>query len=138
MSTSKQRQIIGFLRKSLNLEEEIYREILANFNAESSKDLTDKDANILILQLRKNATDLGVIKPYKYNDLSNRSNNMASPKQLRMIEAMWFDISFKSSESERKKAFEHFIFKITGKQKLRFLTAVDIRKIKNAIEHMKG
>lgn len=138
MSTSKQRQMIGFLRKSLNLEEETYREILTStFAVNSSKDLSEKQAEILILQLRKTAEKIGIVKPRKYSDL-DRTGNMASPKQLRMIEAMWFDVSYQTSVTKRKRAFEHFILRITGKQKLQFLTVIDVRKIVKALQSMKG
>lgn len=138
MSTAKQRKKIGFLRKILNLTEECYRDVLAGYGVSSSKNLSEFQAEKLIIQLHKNAISTGVLKPYKYNDLAARSKKMASPKQLRMIEAMWFNISFKKTDLERKTAFEHFICKITGKQKLRFLTAVDIRKIVEALKSMKG
>ena len=133
MSTSQQRQKLGFLRKMLRLDEDTYYALLAEYGV-----TTSKDAEKLINQLRKNIKNSTWIdNKKKYEDLRNRAKYMASPKQLRMVEAMWFDVSFKRTDSERKSALEHFAYKITGKAKLRFLTAVDIRKLVEAIKKMK-
>lgn len=138
MSTSQQRQKLGFFRKMLHLSEDTYYALLAEYGVTTSKNLSDKDAEKLICQLRKNIKNpTWVDNKKKYEDLRNRSKYMASPKQLRMVEAMWFDVSYKRTDSERKSALEHFAYKITGKAKLRFLTAVDIRKLVEAIKKMK-
>ena len=137
MSTPKQRQIIGFLRRALNLADDTYYAILEiNYSAGSSKDLTYAEAEELIGQLRINAVKSGALKASRFFGL-DRDKKMASPKQLRMIEAMWKDVSFKETEEDRKTALNRFIYRITGKQRLRFLTAVDIRKIVNALNKMK-
>lgn len=144
MSTAKQRQDIGYLRKLLGLDDDVYREILSQYDgAKSSKDLCVKDAYELIYNLRTKAAEIGVFKPkksttfkqYKYNVLGERKG-MASPAQLRKIEAMWFDVSYQKDEESRKKAFTTFIKRITNKDSIKFLTHNDIKKLIKAMENM--
>lgn len=144
MSTPKQRQKIGFLRKLIGLNEDLYREMLADYGAASSKDLSIKSAAELLNRLKINAIKLGLYKPrlnhtfkkLKYENLGIRED-MATPKQLRMVESMWFDVSVKEDETHRQAALNRFIKRITGKQRLIFLTPEDIRKVVNALKKMK-
>lgn len=144
MSTAKQRQEIGYMRKLIGLDEETYREMLSDFNnASSSKDLSDYDARCLLKSLRDKAKEIGVFKPvkqysfqqYKYDNLGKREG-MASPAQLRKIEAMWLKISRQETDELRAQALQVFIKKITGKEHLKFLTSADVKKIIKAFETM--
>lgn len=142
-STAKQRQKIGFFRNLLNLDYDVYLEILSDFGVTTSKNLSEDEAEKIIKQLKRNAISAGLYKPKndyrfikgKYEYLAGRKG-MASPKQLRMIEAMWFKVSFQNNDNDRKQALYKFIQKITGKQRMEFLTSVDVRKIVLAIRNM--
>ncbi|MGN0013910.1 MAG: phage protein GemA/Gp16 family protein, partial [Candidatus Gastranaerophilaceae bacterium] len=98
LSSPKQRQKLGYFRKLLNISEETYQDLLAEFGVESSKNLTTQEIEALTAQLRKNAAEQGLYKPkpsfikYKYNNLIGRQG-MASPAQLRKIEVMWKNVS---------------------------------------------
>lgn len=144
MSTTKQRQEIGYMRKLIGLDEEIYREMLSDFNnASSSKDLSDTEARTLLNSLRDKAKEMGVFKPvkqfafqkHKYSNLVDRYG-MASPAQLRKIEAMWFRVSRQDNDTDRAEALRIFSKKITGKDHLKFLTSEDVRKVIKALEAM--
>lgn len=143
LSTAKQRQKIGFFRNLLHLDSDVYLEILSSFGVTTSKNLSEDEAEKVIKQLKRNAISAGVYKPKndyrfikgRYEYLAGRPG-MASPKQLRMIEAMWFEVSFKDNDKNRKQALYKFIYKITGKQRMEFLTPVDVRKIVAAIKNM--
>ena len=144
MSTAVQRQKIGYMRKLLGLDDDTYREMLFEYNgAESSKDLSVYDANILLNKLRNNAKEIGVFNPkasttmkqYKYNNLGWRSNR-ATPAQLRKIEAMWFDVSYARDDEARQKGLNTMVKRITGKENLKFITANDVKKVIKAIEEM--
>ena len=136
LSTPEQRKKIGFLRKLTGLDEEVYREILFGFNgAKSSKDLTAFNAQDLIEYLEKKAREMGVYKAKKYENLGYR-RGMATPKQLRYINALWKDVSFQTTEENKEKAFNAFIYRITGVQRVNFLTSRDVSKIVKAIKTM--
>lgn len=144
MSTAKQRQDIAYIRKLLGLEDEVYREMLTVYrNCTSSKDLTTYEANNLLNNLRTKAKEIGVFKPYastkfkqyKYNTLGTRKG-MASPAQLRKIEAMWFEVSNQTTDITREKALLAFIKRVTNKDAIEFLTHYDISKLIKALEKM--
>lgn len=144
MSTSHQRQQIGYMRKLLGLDDDTYREMLSQYNsAESSKDLSVYDANILLNKLCDMAKNAGTfqskastrMKQYKYNNLGYRSG-MASPAQLRKIEAMWFNVSYSKTDEARVKGLNTMVKRITGKDSLKFITCSDVSKLIKAIEEM--
>ncbi|MDD3236837.1 MAG: regulatory protein GemA [Candidatus Gastranaerophilales bacterium] len=145
MSTSKQRQQIGHLRKLIGLDYDTYQEMLSIYGVESSKNLTDKNARSLIQDLKGNAIRMGVYIPtkqyafqqFKYDNLGHREG-MATPKQLRMIEAMWKDVSKKETESERQSSLKVFIKRITNKEHFKFISQEDIQKLVKALKTMKG
>lgn len=144
-SNAKQRQKIGHLRKLLGMDDEIYYETVSLYGngAKSSKDLTVQQANELLNKLRDMAKDMGLFNPkkstkfkqYKYNTLGKRENR-ATPKQLRMIEAMWMDRSYIKDEPARAKALNTFIKRITGKDNILFMTPHDVSKTVKAMENM--
>lgn len=144
-SSAKQRQQIAILRKRLNIEDDVYRdEMLGYYGVNSSKDLTARQAGELLFKLITLAKEAGVyqskkkynFQKYKYNNLAGRENKMATPAQLRMIEAMWFRVSIYNDDEARAGALKKFSKKITEKENLRFLTKSDITTLKTAIERM--
>lgn len=146
MSTKEQRKKIGCLRKLLGLKDDLYREMLfERFNAVSSTKLTISQANEFYKELKKKAIEEGLIKPrsinafqkYNYNNLNNRDSDMATPKQLRMIEAMWSEVSRIQNTKDRKTALNTFINRICGVENIRFLKKSAVAKIIKAIKSMK-
>ena len=141
LSSAKQRQKLGFFRKLLNLSEDLYQELLSQFGVSTSKDLSSQQIEELTSRLRKNAQAQGVYKPkpsfikYKYNNLAEREG-MATPAQLRKIDIMWRNVSRQKNDIYRQNALQKMIKKITGKENIRFLTPVDVRKIIKTLENM--
>ncbi len=141
LSSAKQRQKLGFFRKLLNLSEDLYQELLSQFGVSTSKDLSSQQIEELTSRLRKNAQAQGVYKPkpsfikYKYNNLAEREG-MATPAQLRKIDIMWRNVSRQKNDIDRQNALQKMIKKITGKENIRFLTPVDVRKIIKTLENM--
>ena len=143
MSTTSQRQKIGYLRKLLGLNDDTYYEMLENaYGVTSSKELTFNQAREFLNKLRDNGKSAGVFKPvaqynfqkYKFNNLVGRDEKMATPKQLRKICAMWFGISRQETDAQKTSALEKMCSRITGKEKLQFLTKSDIAKIITTFE----
>ena len=145
-STPEQRRMIGYLRKILCIRADIYYEKLWNeYRVESSKDLNKNQADILIAGFKRQAIALGkwqprskyAFKKTKFEDLSNRDRYAPTPKQLRMIDAMWTDVSRQTNDIKRADAFNKFLWRITGKSGIRFLVKSDIQKVVKALEKMK-
>lgn len=144
MSTTEQRKIIGCLRAKMAMDEDLYREMLADYGAESSKGLTNAQAELLIRQLKGTAISMGVWKPtkrygfqkYKYNN-ENAPRGMASAAQKRKVEAMWFEVSRQKTDEDRAQALKAMVKRITGKDHMRFLTTKDISALIAAFERMR-
>lgn len=145
MSTGYQRQKIGYLRKLLGLDDDTYYEMLSGYGVKSSKDLSFQQAREFLNRLRDNGKQAGVFKPkiqyafqqYKHNNLDNRDPLMATPAQLRKIEAMWFRVSTQTTDTARYAALEKFCYRVVGKEKLQFLTKEDIAKLVTALNAMR-
>lgn len=139
-SSSKQRQLIGYFRKLLGIDSDTYYEIISNFGVESSKELTYSDAEQLLQDLKKQAVNMGKFELQKsnyekYNTLSGRFG-MGTPKQLRKINVMWKQVSRQPTEELKEKALNVFLKRITGKERMNFLTQSDVSKVIKAIEKM--
>jgi hypothetical protein len=141
----KLRQDIGYQRKLLNLDEDLYREMLyKRFKVESCKDLSESQAKIFLNMLRDEAKKAGVFKPkkqyafqkYKHNNLE-RDGYAATPKQLRKIEAMWFEVSAQKTDEDRADTLNKFIKRIAGVEHIKFLLKADVEKVIMALNKMK-
>lgn len=144
MSSAEQRKTIGYFRKLNGIDEDLYREMLLSYGVASSKDLTDGQAENFIQRLKKSAAEVGTYKPkkefafnkYRHHDCAGRKG-MATPAQLRKIEAMFFCVSRKETDAERKKALDRYCERITSKSSIKFLTLRDVAKVIKALENTK-
>lgn len=137
LSTSKQRQLIGFFRKSLKLDEDVYREMLSYYGVQSSKELFYPDAQELLNNLKDKAIGMGLYEPkkLKYENMY-RGCGMATPKQLRYLEYLWSTVSNQPTLELKQKALNRFIRPITKKDHIKFLTQNDVSMVIKAIETM--
>lgn len=136
MSDNKQKSMIHQLTSLLGIEKDVYKEMLFNgFKVESSKDLTYEQASELISSLKKDAVAAGLweykksFNKHKFSNLQGRESNMASPKQLRMIEAMWADYSKADTSETRAKAFRVFLSKRFGVSDIQFIDKPTASKV---------
>ena len=122
---------IHIAKKELGLEDEVYREALSSmFKVQSSKDLNDRQAVILIGHF-KNCGWQPKSKPKKYDDQKGDAYS-ATPKQKRLIEVMWHNIYRGNSETKHLRQFLFNHFKVSD---IRFL---DKDKAHQAIEALKS
>lgn len=137
--TNAQIKKIHALKNALKLEDDLYREMLLPFNAASSKDLTDYLAEIFIYQLESMAVKMGVWEnpSLKYEDLRYREEKMASPQQLRMIEAMWRDVCYFDNDKFAKKSLRKFMRNKYKVDDLMFLTKAKATKVIQGIKGIK-
>jgi len=129
------------LISALKLSDESYRQtLLHNFGVTTSKAITCDQANALIATLEEKAIEKGVWIKHegatKYENLGNRPG-MASPAQLRKIEALWRDVTGLEGREDRKKTLRAFLNKRFKVADLRFLEADRVKKVIHALEHMK-
>jgi hypothetical protein len=158
--TPKQIKKIHALKNRLGWSDEQYREYLMSEGdgfAMSCKDLSETEADRLIKKMELAAAAKGVWKirggdspdsttpngvrksgtvPLKYDELGERPG-MATPKQIRKIEAMWRDVSYYRNQEARERALRYFLKHIAGVDRLEFLEARQVSKVLKAIEKMK-
>lgn len=133
---------IHWIKRQAGMSEEEYRTMLASYGVESSKELSYWEGVDLIKKME------GLVKnKIRHKDNLNRYEElgirwdevrgeyMATPKQLRMIEAMWCTHPLVDQKNEE--ALRKFVKRITGVDRLEWLYMSDIKKVVNAIKSLK-
>jgi hypothetical protein len=72
----------------------------------------------------------------RFSDLGFREG-MATPAQLRKIEAMWMGVSKMPNYTAKERALKGFLKRITGVEELRFIESWQVQKIIRALGAMK-
>jgi len=134
---------IHSLKNVLGFDDDIYRAILYDrFRVKSSKMLSFNSAGLLIDELEAKALSAGVwekrntgSKRQRFNDLEGRAG-MATPAQLRKVEAMWAQNSRIFEPEGRRKALRSFVMRVAGVSDLRFLDDEGATKVLNALGAM--
>lgn len=139
MSTYAQIKKIHTLKNVLRLDDDLYLDMLMSFGVQSSKNLTTTEAGIFLEILEEKAvlTNKWEVRNKKYEELKSRDEDMATPAQLRMIEAMWREVCYVDSPEFAKQSLRKFIqnkFKIAD---IKFLTKKKAVKVIRAISAMK-
>jgi len=139
MSTFAQIKKIHTLKNVLHLDDDLYLDMLMSFGVQSSKNLTTTEAGIFLEILEEKAvlTNKWEVRNKKYEELSSRDEDMATPAQLRMIEAIWREVCYIDSPDFAKQSLRKFIqnkFKIAD---IKFLTKKRAVKVIRAISAMK-
>lgn len=104
---------IKTLQRAAQLGDDDYRALLSGYGVESCKDLELKQAAEVISFLQKLAgQDQGqgpARPPKRYADLGRRGAEWATAKQLRMLEAMWMDVTVQKSREVALVAYHSFL-----------------------------
>lgn len=141
MSTPGQIKKIKTLQGKLGLGDEGYKLLLSNYWVKSCTELTDKEAGDLIDKLEAMAVEQGVWTPKprtdkKYDNLAKR-DGFATPKQCRMIEAMFREVSwYKDKPKAFDHAFRNFLHRIAHVDDVTFVVKEDVSKVIKALERM--
>lgn len=126
-------KVIHGLARLLGLNDEAYRDMLDDrYQVRSSKDLNPQQRFQLIKELREKVH--GNVQ--KFNDLVERKKHLATPRQLRAIEAMWAKVSRAMTAADRKKALDAFVKRLTGIDHVRWITMHDAQTLIRAIKTM--
>lgn len=123
----------------LGIDDDLYRELLiTSFAVGSSKNLTEAEADVLIDSLQYQI-NLGN-RNYKtrFNEFYNRAEYMATPPQMRKVEAIWKDITHHTDRIVFKKTLRAFLQKRFGISDIRFMTKEDARAIIPVLEIIKN
>jgi hypothetical protein len=142
MASRDQIKIIHALKGALELDEGTYRGLVSGYGAESSKDLSVEKARELIDWLTQQAVSAGVWTNRKgkkgrpYEHLAGRDPEMASPAQLRMIAAIWAEVSYAPDAKGREVALRRFLGRFNCSA-MEFLTKAQVSKVLTALNQMK-
>ena len=130
MITPSQIRKIHTLKNQLGLDDDQYRELLHSFDVSSCKQLGEDEASIVIQNLEYDLKAYNRQFQKKFEELANRDKSMATPKQLRKIEAIWSEIYDKSNnKDEKSKALRGYLRKHFKVSDLRFITKSRARDI---------
>lgn len=130
---------IHAVKGKLGLDDEAYRDMLqGRYSVTSCKGLTWRQAEELLSSL--NGTALPSRSNFKggaqkYSDLDGRPG-FASGSQLRLIDAMWGQVTRAEDDEAREKALNSFCNRIAHVAGIRMLKAWQIEKIVKALEAM--
>lgn len=147
--TPYQIKMLHALSNALGLTKDEYRSRIAEMHGFSGSclDLNSIEADHLISNWRAEAIEAGVWKSHrpqgtgqskllKYDDLGRRKG-MATPKQLRMIEAMWAGVSRAQGAIARERALKGLLKRIIKVDDMRFVEMWHVKVLIKALESMK-
>lgn len=137
MITTFQIKRIHILKNQIGLDDDTYREMLHSFGVCSSKDLTYTEAEVLIDVLGNKAEIKMKKYAKKYDEFEGRADIMATPPQMRKIEAIWSEVCDYNDIETRKKTLRAFLKKRFHVFDIRFLTNKRARQIIPVLEKMK-
>jgi hypothetical protein len=131
---------IHVLKSKLGLSDDNYRAMLDGYGVKSSLDLPMRRAYDLIQRMENQAVLAGTWTPSlkdrgRYSKLQGR-DGMASPAQLRKIEAMWSFVSRQPTPEEKTKALHVWLEKRFHIGRLEWVKADQVGKVIGALEAM--
>lgn len=130
------------LQKLRNMDDNAYRDALAEWDVNSSTKLSFTRANNLIALWRKLAKAEGVNVPerkhktLKYNELDGRGPEWPSAKQLRLLDTL-FGMVTTASKDKQDAAFAGFLQHRFGIQAPSQILKKDVQRIKKTLDEMK-
>jgi len=132
-ATNKQKAKIHILKAEIGYDDDLYRTVMYNrYRTTSSKNLSWVQAKDFIQFMEEKA---GKNFEEKYDNLGERPG-MATPAQLRKIEAMWKDVSVQKSTKERAKALDKLIMRIVHVGSILWLKRKDVQIILKTLTSM--
>ncbi len=127
-------------------DDTLYRDMLeARTGVRTCLDLSYAAAQDLINQLEDEAQNAGIWKRPRWTSETGRRKyehlgyrmGMANPAQLRMIDAMWKDVSYQKTDEEKERAFNRFLLSHFHIAAIEWVEDWMVRKIVETIEAMR-
>ena len=131
MSTLQQIRKIHTLKSLLFMSDEEYRKHLRSFDVATSKALTEAEAALLISNFEEKVRFLNL---NRYDGLNGRDETMATPLQLRKMEAVWRDICRNKEKNHRHKSLRRYLSLHFHINDIRFLTKYRAGRIIGILE----
>lgn len=140
--SKRQIKLIHALKNALELSDREYRlNLLERFTVRTSKDLSYDQAETFIRILENEAVSLGAWERFEgqkaFEDLAGRPG-MATPAQLRKIEALWRSAMDIRGREKRKKGLRTWLDRHFGISDLRFLPQGKVSKVLKALGEMEA
>jgi len=147
--TTEQIKRIKVLQRKLAWDDDMYRATLkAWFDVESAKELSYSGANECIKLMSAALSDSFSTTSHvdgvnwgwgkeKYECLGHREG-FATPRELRMLNAMWSEVTTARTYREKDAAFEAWLRKKFHLGGVMNIKTEDVGKIKRALERMKS
>jgi hypothetical protein len=118
MITKEQIVRVHTLKAKLGMRDEEYRALLSGYEVESCKEMTVLQADTMcrflqdMLDKRDGKTVVRTGRgSRRYAELEGRGSDWATPAQLRMLEAMWMDVTVQRSRDDALVAYRSFLMK---------------------------
>jgi phage gp16-like protein len=128
---------IHIAKKELGIDSVAYEAMLSPYGVTSSKDLSYAQQLELIATFEKIGFKIKIKKPLKYADLkevryADSGERLATPAQLRMIDALW--MTSPAVRNKTEEGMNNFTNRIAGVNKIEWLTMRDVRRVVKAIK----
>jgi hypothetical protein len=131
---------IKTLQRAAQIEEADYRALLAGYGVASCREMDLKQAAELISFLQKVAGQgQGSHRaPKRYADVGRRDAEWATAKQLRMLEAMWMEVTVQRSRKMAIEAYGTWLKNRFGIGSVEWIGREQVGKIRQALVAMRG
>lgn len=123
------------LKRALGFDDDTYRAMLEQFGVTSSKDLSAKAISRCLLHLEAQAAQSGTWQVRSMPQKTRRPGG-ASEAQVRMVRALWKQVSRQTTDLDRAKALDALAKRLTGKPRLTWCGHQDIATLVAALEAM--
>jgi len=139
-ATTPYTRSIHALVNRVGMSDDQYRDMLKDkFGAASSKDLTGLQCRTLCADLLSMCpkTSAPAKATKRYEDLSARGDGFASPRQIRMLEAAFVEISYMHTLPEKQAAFQKFLKNRFSIPSIEWISPTQVGPILKAIQSIK-
>ncbi len=122
------------------ISEDDYRALLGGYGAASCKELSIADARHVCDFLQKLVDAIPEKKQFRmakpYSELRGRSADMATQKQLRMLEAMWVSVTWQRNRTAALEAYHQWLTNRFDIRTPEWIERDGVGRIKKALEMM--
>jgi hypothetical protein len=131
---------IKTLQRLSGISEENYRDLLWGYEVESCTELTITAGHAVAEFLQHLVDRIPEHQQFRqpYRDLKGRSALMATVRQLRMLEAMWMDVTRQTNRRDALSAYHTFLYKRFDVGSPEWIERDHVGKIKFALEQMRA
>jgi phage gp16-like protein len=123
------------LKRALGFDDDTYRAMLERYGATSSRDLGGQAMARCLDDLEAKAAQAGVWQVRSMPQRSRRPG-AASEAQVRLVRALWKQVSRQTTDQDRAKALDALVKRLTGKPRLTWCGHQEIATLVAALEAM--